>query len=275
MGVATGSFMRFVSRLLVCALAAAPALARAEEPSAAAVRPATADNADAAAAAAAKMEKARLREEIKREIASFGMLALLASTAPAAAPAKPSAWSDEGRRAPAAKPGVASGFVVHIGDGPLALSAAPADEPARVATLGRVATAGGGAGVDDLDAFDGGLSRLHTARAPQLPPLLVGMAARREHLPGETIQRVVREHYAGFRLCYENALAHRPRLGGRIAVKFVIDGTGLVERAADAGSNLGDADVVACVVRGFLNLTFPPSKDRAVTVVYPLTLAAE
>jgi len=81
---------------------------------------------------------------------------------------------------------------------------------------------------------------------------------------------VVRESFGRLDLCYETGLRRRPGLAGRVVVKFVISRSGAVALASDAGSDLGDADVVGCVVRAFDSMTFPESIDSSVTVVYPL-----
>lgn len=56
-------------------------------------------------------------------------------------------------------------------------------------------------------------------------------------------------------------------------MKFVIDRSGSVATAADGGSTLADADVVACVVRAFQSLSFPQPEGGVVTVLYPLVLS--
>ncbi len=112
----------------------------------------------------------------------------------------------------------------------------------------------------------------HIAVAPRLRE--IGDFSTSGTLPRELIQRVVRQHFGRFRLCYEDGLRGNPGLTGRVAVKFVIDRDGGVTVAsADPGTDMADAKVVACVVRGFQNLTFPAPKDGMVRVVYPLMLA--
>jgi hypothetical protein len=94
-------------------------------------------------------------------------------------------------------------------------------------------------------------------------------------LPPEVIQRIVRQHTAEMKLCYQNALRTHPSLHGRVVTKFVIDRTGSVTVLADAGSDLGDAATVACVQRVFSRLTFPAPDGGMVTVVYPIVFAAQ
>jgi len=89
-------------------------------------------------------------------------------------------------------------------------------------------------------------------------------------LPPEVIQRIVRQNFGRFRLCYEQNLRMQPSLDGRVSVKFVIDRSGAVAVAQDAGSDLPDSATVACVVKAFAGLAFPPPEGGIVTVVYPI-----
>jgi hypothetical protein len=94
-------------------------------------------------------------------------------------------------------------------------------------------------------------------------------------LPPEASQRIVRQSFGRFRVCYEDAVRRDPAPGGRVAVKFVIDRQGGVSMAADAGSNLRDESVISCIVRAFESLSFPQPEGGIVTVVYPLALSAD
>ena len=91
-------------------------------------------------------------------------------------------------------------------------------------------------------------------------------------LPPEIIQRIVRQNFGRFRLCYEAGLRGNPSLSGRVATKFVIDRNGAVASAMDAGSDLPDQQVVGCVVRSFHNLSFPAPEGGIATVTYPIVL---
>jgi hypothetical protein len=89
-------------------------------------------------------------------------------------------------------------------------------------------------------------------------------------LPPEVVQRVVRQSFGRFRLCYENGLATNPQLAGDVAVRFDIDGSGAVAVAADKGSSLPDPNVVTCVVQAFAGLSFPAPAAGTVTVRYAI-----
>ena len=101
------------------------------------------------------------------------------------------------------------------------------------------------------------------------PSIRAGAVQVNGRLPPEVIQRIVRQNFGRLRLCYETGLRKAPDLHGRVAVKFVIDRAGSVTSAADGGSDLPDATVVACIVRAFGSLSFPQPEGGIVTVVYP------
>lgn len=109
--------------------------------------------------------------------------------------------------------------------------------------------------------------RGHPVRAPRL---IDGNSEVHGRIPAEVIQRIVRQNFGRFRLCYENGMRGNPGLAGRVSVKFVIDRGGAVSMTADGGSDLPDPAVVQCVVRGFANLSFPQPEGGMVTVVYPI-----
>jgi hypothetical protein len=113
--------------------------------------------------------------------------------------------------------------------------------------------------------------RTHTATAS---PVREELTTVNGHLRPEVIQRVVRQNFGRFRFCYEAALRANPGLQGRVVVKFAIDRSGAVALSTDAGSDLSDPAVTACVVRAFADLSFPPPDGGTVMVVYPLVFSS-
>ncbi|CAN5422882.1 hypothetical protein BH09MYX1_BH09MYX1_18720 [soil metagenome] len=107
------------------------------------------------------------------------------------------------------------------------------------------------------------------------PKLLMGSTTVSGRLPVEVIQRIVRQNYGRFRLCYELGLKTNPALEGRVSVRFVIGTDGSVSTAVkNAGdTTLPDESVISCIVRGFSNLSFPQPESGIVSVVYPLNLS--
>jgi hypothetical protein len=142
--------------------------------------------------------------------------------------------------------------------------------------LGTVNTIGHGAGLNPGQGFGpgGGSSigrtgRPHKSEPPRIRPIGTSVSGR---LPPEVIQRIVRQNFGRFRLCYENGLRGNPNLQGRVAVRFIIGRDGAVSSVANGGSDLPDSGVVSCVVRSFYGLSFPQPEDGIVTVTYPIML---
>jgi hypothetical protein len=130
---------------------------------------------------------------------------------------------------------------------------------------------GHGAGLGLKDGFGNGVGRLSGTRATKEPPRMrQGNLTVSGRLPPEVIQRVVRQNFGRFRLCYESGLGHNPNLTGRVAVRFAIDRDGSVSTAQNGGSDLPDSKVVGCVVSAFYGVSFPKPENGIVTVTYPI-----
>ncbi|MBI5536863.1 MAG: AgmX/PglI C-terminal domain-containing protein [Deltaproteobacteria bacterium] len=137
--------------------------------------------------------------------------------------------------------------------------------------LGNIGNLGRGAGLGDGQGIGNGhgrLSRGHTAKAP--PGVRFGVTESSGRLPPEVIQRVVRQNYGRFRVCYENGLRTNPNLQGRVSTRFIISREGAVTSASNGGSDIPDPGVVSCVIRSFYGMSFPEPKDGIVTVTYPI-----
>ena len=105
-------------------------------------------------------------------------------------------------------------------------------------------------------------------KTPRVTP--IGDTITSGHLPKEVVQRIVRQNYGRFRMCYENGLRANPNLTGRVSARFVIGSGGAVTNAMNGGSDLPDAGVVSCVVQTFYGLSFPSPDGGIVTVSYPI-----
>jgi hypothetical protein len=136
--------------------------------------------------------------------------------------------------------------------------------------LGSIGTIGHGAGTGSGQGFGGGHGGLGSGHRTKSPGIRAAQATINGRLPPEVIQRIVRQNFGRFRLCFENGLTKNPNLQGRVTVKFIIDRSGAVSQAADGGSELPDTGVVQCVVRGFSNLSFPAPEGGLVQVAYPI-----
>jgi hypothetical protein len=86
------------------------------------------------------------------------------------------------------------------------------------------------------------------------------------------VQRILRQNFGRFRLCYDALLGTNDKAEGRVTVKFVIDKTGAVTTSQDGGSDIGDQKMISCVVGSVGNLQFP-KPEGIVTVVYPLVFS--
>jgi len=134
--------------------------------------------------------------------------------------------------------------------------------------LGNIGTIGHGAGTGQ--GVGGGGGRLGSGHRADAPRVRMGATSVSGRLPPEVIQRIVRQNFGRFRLCYENGLKKKPDLEGCVFVRFVIAKDGSVSSAGSAGSDLPDAGVVACVTKAFHGLSFPQPEGGIVTVVYPI-----
>lgn len=140
--------------------------------------------------------------------------------------------------------------------------------------LGTVDTIGHGAGLGKDQGFGnsgGHLAMGHKTRSPGA--MRSGATSVSGRLPAGVIQRIVRENYGRFRLCYQQGLARNPNLEGRVAARFVIGRDGAVSNVGNGGSDIPDSGVTSCVLRAFYGLSFPSPKDGIVTVVYPIVFS--
>jgi tetratricopeptide (TPR) repeat protein len=139
--------------------------------------------------------------------------------------------------------------------------------------LGSIGTIGHGSGTGSGQGFGSGHGRLGGDHKASPPSVRMGAMTATGQLPPEVIQRIVRQNFGRFRLCYENGLRSNPNLQGRVSARFVIGRDGTVSSTNNGGSDLPDNAVVSCVVRSFSGLSFPQPESGIVTVVYPINFA--
>jgi hypothetical protein len=121
-----------------------------------------------------------------------------------------------------------------------------------------------------------GVGSLQGSRRTWGPTVWTSGTAHNSRIPPETIQRIVRENFGRFRLCYERGLLRNATLAGRVATRFVIGSSGAVVTASNEASDLPDAEVVSCVTQAFAALMFPEEPgDSQVIVVYPIMFTPE
>ncbi len=138
--------------------------------------------------------------------------------------------------------------------------------------MGAIGTIGHGAGTGTGQGFGRGGDALghggHKTRVPRMT--IAGNTIVSGRLPPEVIQRIVRQNYGRFRMCYEQGLSRNPNLQGRVQVRFVIGRDGSVTNAQRGDSDLPDSGVVSCVVGAYYGLSFPQPEGGIVTVAYPI-----
>jgi hypothetical protein len=100
------------------------------------------------------------------------------------------------------------------------------------------------------------------------------------------VKKVVRQHFDQVGACYQKGLARDPKMKGTIEVRLTIGDRGDVlgaiakkdapGRAPKAGGeHLTDHEVVTCVEGVFKSLTFAPTGQGLVNLVYPVDLRTE
>ncbi len=79
-------------------------------------------------------------------------------------------------------------------------------------------------------------------------------------------KRIIAQHAARMRMCYEHGLSRNDKLQGAVFIKLEVDDVGRPTGvSATAKTTLADADVVKCVVEAQQGLSFPPSESGATT----------
>lgn len=139
--------------------------------------------------------------------------------------------------------------------------------------LGSIGQIGQGAGTGTGQGFGSGSGRLGGSHRSSAPRIRAGATEVSGRFPPEVIQRIVRQNFGRFRLCYENALRKDPNTTGRVSVRFTIALDGSVKGQRVDSSTIGSAEMSACVANAFTNLSFPQPEGGTVTVVYPIQFA--
>lgn len=135
--------------------------------------------------------------------------------------------------------------------------------------LGNIGTIGHGAGTGTGQGIGNGSGRLGGSHRTKPPSVRMGATSVSGRLPPEVIQRIVRQNFGRFRLCYEQGLRNNPNLTGRVSVSFVIGRDGAVG-SVGGGGDLPDSGVISCVAGAFRGLSFPQPEGGVVKVSYPI-----
>ncbi|HET9930915.1 MAG TPA: AgmX/PglI C-terminal domain-containing protein, partial [Polyangiaceae bacterium] len=159
-----------------------------------------------------------------------------------------------------------------FGAGGLGLSGTGEGGGGEGVTFGMVGSTNPTDGVGVGQGFGAGHGRLGGSHATSAPKIRSGTAAVSGRLPPEVIQRIVRQSFGRFRLCYERALAADPNLQGNTVVRFVIGRSGTVEGVVRLAPSLGSHTLDSCISSAFMGLAFPEPEGGKVIVAYPLQL---
>jgi hypothetical protein len=132
--------------------------------------------------------------------------------------------------------------------------------------LARIGTNGIGGGLASYGDGKGGLRGKGDAD--------IGLGPGRPQVVGsidpELIRKVVHEHRAQIRTCYETQLNTRPNLAGKLVSAWTIDQSGTVTEAHTQESTLRDRTVEQCVASKIKTWRFPiPKGGGEVFVTYP------
>ncbi|MEQ1877553.1 MAG: AgmX/PglI C-terminal domain-containing protein [Bdellovibrionia bacterium] len=92
-------------------------------------------------------------------------------------------------------------------------------------------------------------------------------------LDRDQINEVIQRHLGEVRFCYEQGLQAQPELSGRVAVRFLINGGGVVASANVSRTSLRSDPVEACILQRLKSWKFPePRGGVNVKVTYPFLL---
>ena len=134
------------------------------------------------------------------------------------------------------------------------------------AGLGGLGTKGRGSGASGYGT-GGGYYGKKGGGAPGVgagDPIILGA------LDKSIIDRIVKQHLAQIRYCYQKELNKNPKLFGKVVVKFVISKAGAVSSATTKSSTLKNPIVENCINSRFMRMRFPKPKGGGIVIVsYP------
>lgn len=109
-------------------------------------------------------------------------------------------------------------------------------------------------------------------RVPQR--VIGGVADSRGGLSREQVRRVVHRNLNQVRFCYEQGLQQRPDLEGRVAVRFIISGSGAVQTSLVQDTTLHNSNVEQCVSGAVQRWSFPQTGELTI-VTYPFSFQSQ
>ena len=107
------------------------------------------------------------------------------------------------------------------------------------------------------------------------PEVVPGAVNVHGSLDKEIIRRVVHLHMNEVKFCYDQELAKKPALAGRISVQFAISSVGQVFTSVMQSTSMNDAQVENCVVNAVRRWEFPrPMGGGMAIVLYPFSFTS-
>jgi hypothetical protein len=137
--------------------------------------------------------------------------------------------------------------------------------------IGAVGTKGRGGGLGSYGTGVGGLGK----KGDRDVNIATGNAVVMGSIDKELIRKVIQDHAAQIRYCYEQQLAVNPRLQGKVSIKWVInaDGSGSSPQVDASATTLDDAKVHECMMSRITSWAFPKPKGGGIAVItYPWIL---
>ncbi|MEZ4272881.1 MAG: AgmX/PglI C-terminal domain-containing protein [Myxococcota bacterium] len=202
-------------------------------------------------------KKARRRTEIRSNIASKGILAVLGTVGEGGASGAVADVFSEGGGfgdLDSAFDGIAGVGVATEGGGRTTRGGGSGE----AASIGGLATASGG-----QVGHGGTKSERRVGSVTAATPEVDG------DLDSSAIARVVRSRMRMVQNCYEKELKRNPTLSGKIEIEFTIGEDGRIEDALVARNGMGSDAVGSCIVGRIRQWRFPKPKGGSVTVAYP------
>ncbi|MBI5517301.1 MAG: TonB family protein [Deltaproteobacteria bacterium] len=139
--------------------------------------------------------------------------------------------------------------------------------------MGSIGTMGHGSGTGTGQGYGSGAGRGLRDRGTRGPTVRAAPPSVTGLLSPDAIRRVVLRNLGQVNHCYEQGLATNPNIAGRVAVRFVIGGTGTVMAANVSDSSIPVPSVGQCVANAVRRWQFPaPEGGGIVTVNYPFNL---
>ncbi|NVB37839.1 TonB family protein [Pseudenhygromyxa sp. WMMC2535] len=140
--------------------------------------------------------------------------------------------------------------------------------------LGNTGLIGKGGGGGSGSGYGRGSGAGFGGRGKRVPKVRQAKAKVQGALDKDIIRRIVRAHINEVRSCYNAGLTKDPNLQGRVAVNFVITGTGKVGSAVVQESTIKDKSVGNCIAKAVKRWKFPkPRGGGNVIVTYPFNLS--